>query len=74
MESLWISLLYYLILFDAVFANVIAFSAGQVLWERAAAPLARYFPLRRGWTAYYLLLLLIIGYLLVQLDWLYLPF
>lgn len=68
-----ITVLYYLVLFDAVSVNMMAWAGANHWWQRAGGPLAHLFPLRRGWTSYYLLLVLVIGYLLVRLEWLWLP-
>ncbi|MDA8597011.1 hypothetical protein N9L26_01600 [Candidatus Pacebacteria bacterium] len=67
------SIIFYLLLIDALGANLLAWSGQQTWWQRAYSPIARHLPLARGWTTYYLLLVIIMGILLFRLDALVLP-
>ena len=68
------SIIFYLLLLDALGANLLAWSGGQRWWQRHLSVVAKFFPLSRGWTTYYLLLVLLIGWLLFRLGALILPF
>ncbi|MCB9811991.1 hypothetical protein H6783_03700 [Candidatus Nomurabacteria bacterium] len=59
-----ITYIFYLLLADAVIANLLAFGGKQHWWRHLSPFLATHFPLARGWTAYYLVLVLLIGYCL----------
>ena len=67
------SIVFYILLIDAIGANVLAYGGGQRWWQRYASLIARHFPLSRGWTTYYLILILIMGTLLYRLNALVLP-
>ena len=67
------SIIFYLLLFDSIGANVLAWSGGQKWWQRNFNVIARYFPLYRGWTTYYLILVLVMGIMLFRFDSLILP-
>ncbi len=60
------SIIFYLLLIDALGANLFAFSGGKKWYQRNCTILARYFPLSKGWTLYYLTLVLFIGYILLR--------
>lgn len=58
-------IVFFVLLFDAIGANVIAWSNRE--WYRTHfAIISRYFPATKGWTTYYLILVLWMGYLLVK--------
>lgn len=67
------SIIFYLLLLDALSANVFAWSGGDKWWRRNFAPIARHFPLSRGWTTYYLVLILLMGIMLSRCNALVLP-
>jgi len=67
------SIIFYILLIDALGANWLAWSGKQTWWQRQMAPIAKYFPLSRGWTTYYLILVLLLGIMLYRLDALLLP-
>lgn len=54
--------IFYLLLIDSIVANLLAWF-GEVWYLKHFRLMSRYFPLTRGWTTYYLVLVLIIGYL-----------
>ena len=61
-------ILYYLILIDAIGANITAWTGlGEAVFKRVGV-FSKYFPITRGWTTYYLILVLWIGYALVRLG------
>lgn len=62
------SIIFYLLLIDALGANLLAWSGGQRWWQRNMNVIARYLPLARGWTVWYLTLVLIMGILLHRAD------
>lgn len=68
------SILFYVLLIDAIGANILAWSGGQRWWQRNMNFIARYMPLARGWTVYYLILVIIMGAMLVRLNALIVPF
>jgi hypothetical protein len=58
------SIIFYLLLIDAIFAVLISWSGKTGWWYQSFTPLARQFPLVKGWTAAYLGLTLFIGWIL----------
>ena len=68
------SIIFYFLLVDAIGANLLAWSGGQKWWQQTLTPIARFMPLARGWTTYYLILVLIMGILLYRLEALITPF
>ena len=58
------SILFHILLIDASFATLMAYSGRQHWWATHMGTIAKHFPLARGWTLYYLLLTLFIGYIL----------
>ena len=68
------SLIFYVLLIDAIGANLLAWGGGQTWWQRHLNVIARYFPLSRGWTTYYFVLVLIMGIMLNRFDALVIPF
>lgn len=68
------SIIFYLLLIDAIGANLLAWGGGQAWWQKHLAPLSRFMPLARGWTTYYLVLVIIMGIMLCHNDILVVPF
>ena len=68
------SIIFYLLFIDALGANLLAWSNGQRWWQKHFRLMSRYFPLVRGWTTYYLVLVLLMGIMLYRLDALVVPF
>lgn len=60
----YISIIFYLLLADAVIAVCMAFSGKQAWWQTHLGIWAKHFPLARGWTLYYLLLVSLLGWVL----------
>jgi len=57
--------IFFVLLIDAVVANIVAWLKPQ--WYRSRfGIISRYFPVTKGWTTYYLILVLWIGYLLIK--------
>lgn len=64
--------LYYFVLIDAVSACVASWTGFGAYLNRRSALFGQYFPITKGWTTYYLILVLWIGYSLTRLgilDW-----
>ena len=68
------SIVFYTLLLDAIGANLLAWSGGQQWWQKHMNIVARHLPITRGWTTYYLILVLLFGLLLGRNDLLILPF
>lgn len=68
------SFLFYILLIDALAANYFAWYNGENWWNKHLQLISRYFPLARGWTTYYLVLVIIMGIMLVRLNALVVPF
>lgn len=61
-------ILYFLVLADSIFANVAAWGTfGDELTKRYSI-FGKYFPIRRGWTTYYLVLVIWLGWALFRLG------
>lgn len=60
----WITIVYTVFVLDALIANYLAWTGKQHWWQEHFAPIARHFPLARGWTLYYLILVLLAGIIL----------
>lgn len=58
-------IIFYLLLIDAIFANVTAWM-GKRWYMETMGPFAGLFPMAKGWTFYYLVLVLWIGWLLMR--------
>lgn len=67
------SVIFYVLLIDALGANVLAWTQGQKWWQRNCSFIARHFPLSRGWVVYYLVLVCILGIALYRYNALVLP-
>ena len=62
------TIVYFLLLFDAVFSNIVSWSGyGKELTNKYSI-FKRYFPITRGWTSYYLLLTIWLGIALFRLG------
>ncbi len=68
------SIIFYILLIDAMGANLLAWGGAQTWWRAQLAPIARFMPLARGWTSYYLVLVLLLGALLYKNGLLLTPF
>jgi len=55
---------FFILLVDAIGANIVAWS-GKNWYKEHFRLLSRYFPATKGWTALYLALVLYIGYLII---------
>ncbi|MEM3074361.1 MAG: hypothetical protein QW727_00230 [Candidatus Pacearchaeota archaeon] len=58
-------IIFYILLVDAIGANIIAWFF-QKWYKKNVKSLAKYFPATKGWTAWYLILVLLIGYLIYK--------
>ena len=60
---------FYIFLIDSLGANIVAwFGLGDKWYSKHCSAFARHFPVTRGWTTYYLLLVLWVGSLLYRLE------
>lgn len=69
----WFSIIFYILLLDALVANLLAWSGKQHWWQTHFGAIATHFPLARGWTVYYLVLIMLLGIALYQTNHLVLP-
>jgi len=58
------AIIFYLLLIDALGANAVAFSGVRNWYTENFRLISRWFPLGKGWTLYYLILVLWVGSLL----------
>lgn len=56
-------IVFYLLLVDSIGANLLSWGGVGEKWYKNLRLFSRYFPATKGWTIYYLLLVLWIGYL-----------
>jgi len=61
-ETIWV-IIFYLLLADSIGANITAWTGLNKWYKRHFKIVEKYLPITRGWTIYYLILVLIIGYL-----------
>ncbi len=62
------AIIFYLLLIDAVGANIVAWTGiGEKMFTKYTF-FTKYFPVTKGWTLYYLILVLWVGSALVRLD------
>ncbi len=66
MEWNFESVVFYLLLIDALIAFFMAFSGKQQWWSSHLGAWAKHFPLSRGWTALYLALVFFVGSILYR--------
>lgn len=62
-----IEIIFYILLLDAVAANLMVYF-GKKWYVRHLRVMTRFFPPAKGWTLYYLALVLFIGYILHNTD------
>lgn len=68
MEYSFEAILFYLIVLDAVIANIIAWSKFSNSYNKKFGLFSRIFPLTKGWAIYYAVLVFWIGYALARLS------
>lgn len=66
MESTIYSVIFYLLLIDSIGANLISWGGGEKWWKNHLRIISRYFPVTKGWTTYYLVLVIFIGIILYR--------
>jgi len=59
------AIVFYLLLIDALVANIIVWSGKRNWYQKNFKIFSRYFPLTKGWAGYYLVLVLFIGFILM---------
>jgi len=62
------TIVYLLVLVDAIFATLTAWTGMGEYFNKRYSIFGRYFPITRGWTTYYLVLVLWVGSALVRLG------
>ena len=61
-------IIFYLLVIDSIGAVFVAWFGGKEWYNKHVGILARYFPATKGWTLYYLVLVLWVGTLLSRLG------
>ena len=61
---MFFKIIFFLLLVDSVGANFLAWTCFGKKYRKLLPTMAKYFPLARGWAAWYLVLVLFIGYLI----------
>ena len=59
---------FYILLIDSLAANAVAWFGGEKWYVKHFRIISRYFPAVRGWTTYYLILVLWYGFVLYRLG------
>ena len=59
-------IIFYLLLIDSIGANIISWLGFSKWYQGNLSFIARYFPATKGWTTYYLILVLFIGIIIHQ--------
>jgi len=59
-----LEIIFWILLFDALIANYITWISNKDYWNKMKF-FQRYMPLTKGWTVWYLILVLFIGYILL---------
>ena len=60
------TVLFLLLLIDSIGANLLTWCGGQKWWTKHFRIFSRYFPAVKGWTSFYLVLVLFIGWILYK--------
>jgi hypothetical protein len=60
------AIVFYILLIDSIGANLCAWSGGDKWYHRHFRIISRYFPMTRGWTTYYLILVIWMGVMLYR--------
>ncbi len=68
MEFTLETILYYLVLVDAIVANLIAWSGYGTILNKRYTIFGSFLPITKGWTAYYLVLVIWLGIALARLH------
>ena len=61
-------IIFIVLLIDSIGANLMAWTSGRAWYQRHFRLMSRYFPIAKGWTTYYLILVLIMGAMLYRLG------
>ena len=68
MELSFEAILYYLVLVDAISAVVASWTSYGVRMNKRFSIFGHYFPVTKGWTTYYLVLVVWLGFAFVRLG------
>ncbi len=66
MKTNILQIIFYLLLIDSIGANLMSWGGGQKWYHKHFRIMSRYFPVTRGWTTYYLILIIFIGLLIFK--------
>ncbi|MFQ5661691.1 MAG: hypothetical protein ACE5F2_00355 [Candidatus Paceibacteria bacterium] len=55
------AIIFYLLLIDSIGANLLSWGGGRGWYQKNFNVFSRYFPATKGWTTFYLILVLFIG-------------
>lgn len=61
-------IIFYILLIDSIAANLLAWSGEGAWFNKNFRIISRYFPLTKGWTTYYLVLVIFIGFILYKYN------
>ncbi|PIR87516.1 MAG: hypothetical protein COU11_00040 [Candidatus Harrisonbacteria bacterium CG10_big_fil_rev_8_21_14_0_10_49_15] len=61
-------IIFAVLLLDSLAANLIAYGSGQKWYSKNFRTLSRAFPITKGWTTYYLILVLWLGFVMYSTD------
>lgn len=67
MDFSLVAIIFYILLIDSIGANLVAWGGGENWWNKHFHIISRYFPVAKGWTTYYLILVVFIGYLIFMM-------
>lgn len=59
-------IIFYILLIDSIGANLMSWGGGRTWYQKNFRLMSRYFPVTKGWTTYYLILVLWIGVILYR--------
>lgn len=59
-------IIFLILLVDSIGANLMAWTDGRLWYQKHFRLMSRYFPITKGWTTYYLLLVLLMGAILYR--------
>ncbi|MAF13774.1 MAG: hypothetical protein CMI53_02680 [Parcubacteria group bacterium] len=59
-------IIFYLLLIDSIGANLMSWGGGRKWYQKNFRIISRYFPATKGWTTYYLVLVIFIGIILYK--------
>ena len=61
-------IIFLVLLIDSIGANLMAWTDGRTWYQKHFRLMSRYFPITKGWTTYYLFLVLLMGLMLYRVG------